>query len=431
MTNQPLPVKENDAMLDSPAISRRNVLYAAAGLGVSFALPALDLRAATRRGAEREKSLIVLWMAGGPSQLETWDPHPGTKIGGETKAIDTKIPGVQIADFYPRLAEEIDCLNVIRSLTSKEGDHERGTYLLKTGFRPVPKLIHPAVGAMLVHELPAPQLEIPQYVSLGGSQWPGRGGYLGDAYDAFRVYDPGRNLQNMRSPVPKSRQDKRLKNLDVMANAFAKQRQFATQKTLHQEMRQRALTMMNSAQLKAFELTEEPKATLNAYGDSSFGRGCLVARRLVEQGVRSIEVNLGGFDSHANNHEAHKTNAALLDPAFSALLKDLRERDLWESTAVLCIGEFGRTPNINPLAGRDHWPKGFSCLVGGAGMKRGQVIGKTDPTGDKPEPSHPIEVNDLYATLFQLFGVKYFQELQTPIGRPMRISDGKPIPRLL
>jgi hypothetical protein len=418
-------------MFESHAITRRNVLQMAAGLGVSFTLPALDLKAATQRGPEREKSLILLWMAGGPSQLETWDPHPGTKIGGPTRAIDTKLPGVQIADLFPRLAEELDCLNVIRSLVSKEGDHERGTYLVKTGFRPVPKLVHPSVGAMLAHKLPAANIEIPEHISLGGSQWPGRGGYLGDEYDAFRIYDPGRNIQNMRARVGQDRQDQRLKNLEVMSNAFAKQRQFASQKTLHQEMQERALTMMGSEQLKAFELTEESQSTLDAYGDSFFGRGCLVARRLVEQGVRSIEVNLQGFDSHANNYEAHQKNAQVLDPAIAALLKDLKERDLWESTVVLCIGEFGRTPIINPLDGRDHWPKGFSCLVGGGGMKQGLVIGETDPSGQKTDPADPIEVQDLYATLFHLFGVKSSEEMETPIGRPMRISDGKPIKRLL
>ncbi len=418
-------------MFDSQAITRRNVLQGALGLGVSFALPALDLQAARKRGAERPKSLIVLWLAGGPSQLETWDPHPGTKIGGETKSIATKLPGVRIADFYPHLAEEIDCLNVIRSLTSKEGDHERGTYLLKTGFRPVPKLTHPALGAVLAHERPAPKLEIPQFVSLGGTEWPGRGGYLGDEYDAFRIFDPGRNIQNMRARVPEDRHQQRLKNLEVISNSFANRRPFASRKTLHQEMIQRALTMMSSEQLNAFEMAGEPKATTKAYGDSPFGRGCLVARRLVEQGVRSIEVNLGGFDSHANNYEAHKTNAAILDPAFAALLKDLKERDLWDSTVVLCIGEFGRTPTINPLDGRDHWPKGFSCLVGGGGMKRGQVIGETDPTGQKTDPADPIEVKDLYATLLHVFGVEYGKELQTPIGRPMRLSEGQPIRRLL
>ncbi len=418
-------------MHNSQIISRRNVLQAAAGLGLSFALPPLDLSAANKRGTEREKSLIVLWLAGGPSQLETWDPHPGTSIGGETQAIKTKLPGVQIADLYPRLAEEIDCLNVIRSLTSKEGDHERGTYFLKTGYRPAPKLTHPSVGAMLAHQLPNPKIEIPQHVSLGGSQFPGRGGYLGDEFDAFRIFDPGRNIQNMRARVPKERQEKRLKNLEIMSNAFSQGRQFATRKTLHQEMINRALTMMSSEQLKAFELSEEPDATLKAYGDTPFGRGCLVARRLVEQGVRSIEVNLRGFDSHVNNYEAHQTNAAILDPAFAALLKDLKARNLLESTMVLCIGEFGRTPTINPLDGRDHWPKGFSCLVGGGGMTRGQVIGETDPQGKTPMPQDPIEVNDLYATLFKLFDIKYFQEIETPIGRPIRISDGKPIERLM
>lgn len=413
------------------SLNRRTALEIAAGLGLSFVVPGLELRAARSRGKERLKSLIMLWMAGGPSQLETWDPHPGTKIGGEVGAIATTLPGLEIANIYPRMAEQIHEMCVIRSMVSKEGDHERGTYLLKTGYRPDPTLIHPSLGAILSHELPAEGVEIPRHISLLGTQWPARGGFLGDDYDAFKIHDPGQNLRNMVARVKSERQGRRLKNLDVVEQAFRRTRRLQSDATLHRDTIQRALTMMTSEQLAAFQIDEEPAERRAAYGATSFGVGCLVARRLVEVGVRAIEVNLDGFDTHAKNFEGHRTNAAILDPAFAALIHDLRERDLLDSTVVLCIGEFGRTPKINPLAGRDHWPTGFSCVVGGGGFRRGLVIGETDPTGAKKDPADPIEVHDLYATILHTLAVDYARELTTPIGRPMTLSKGKPIERLL
>ncbi len=412
-------------------LTRRNVLQAAAGMGLSFMLPALESHAANKRGSERMKSMIVLWMGGGPSQLETWDPHPGPKIGGMTGAIPTKIAGLSIADMYPQMAGQIDSLNVIRSIVSKEGDHERGTYFLKTGFRPDPTLTHPALGAILMHELPDDRVEIPQHISLGGGNKPARGGFLGDRFDAFKVFNPGRNIQNMRAPVDDKRQSRRLKNLDVVSQAFQRGRGIQVKNSLHQLTVERALRMMTSDQLKAFEIDDEPKQLQQAYGDHRFGRGCLVARRLVEQGVRAIEVTLMGWDSHANNYEGHRTQADILDPAFASLIKDLKKRDLLDSTLVLCIGEFGRTPKINALDGRDHWPTGFSCVVGGGGLKSGVAIGATDPTGEKKAPEDPIEVKDLYATVLKKMGVEYDREFVTPIGRPMAFSYGTPITRLM
>jgi len=408
------------------------VLRLAAGLGLSFALPGLNLRAASRRGKDRPKSLMTIWLGGGPSQLETWDPHPGTAIGGPTRAIPTKLPGVQIADLYPRTAEQIHHLSLIRSMVSKEGDHERGTYLLKTGYRPAPALIHPSVGAVLVHELPDPRIEIPQHISLCSTRWPQRGGYFGAEYDAFQVYNPGINIPNMKSRAGnRARERQRLKSLDVVSQALGRGRRFQIKKTLHRNTIAGALKMMASKQLKAFELKDEPKAVVAAYGDTQFGRGCLVARRLVEQGVRAVEINLNGFDTHAGNFTGHKTQADILDPALAALINDLKQRALLESTVLLCIGEFGRTPRINPADGRDHWPTGFSCLIGGGGIKGGQVLGETDPTGKMKTPRNPIQVNQLYATVFSALGVDDKKELITPIGRPMTFSDGKPIKRLL
>lgn len=411
-------------------LDRRHFLQVAAGLGLSFAVPGLDLRAAERRGTERQKSLIVLWLAGGPSQLETWDPHPGTEIGGPTGAIKTSLPGVQIADLYPRVAERIHHFSVIRSLISKEGDHERGAYMVKTGYRPDPTLIHPSLGAIVAHERPDDGIEIPQFVSLGNAEFPSRGGYLGDRFDPYRIAVPGNDAENLRKRVDDDRQQRRLGNLDLLSKSFARGRKRRVEATLHQHTIEAALRMMTSDQLKAFDLSAESEAVKQAYGDSDFGRGCLVARRLVETGVRAIEVNLTGFDSHAENFLAHRNRAKDLDPALATLAQELVQRDLWQSTIVLVIGEFGRTPKINPLDGRDHWPTGFSCLVGGGGLQSGLVLGETDPTGQKKDPVDPIEVPGLYATILQALGVDYAREMLTPVGRPMKLCEGKVISRL-
>jgi hypothetical protein len=411
--------------------TRRTLLQIATACGLSFAIPGMSARAASARGKERKKSLVTLWLAGGPSQLETWDPHPETAIGGPTRAIPTRIPDLKIAEHFPQVAEQIDALSVIRSLVSKEGDHERGTYLLKTGYRPDPTLKHPAAGAIVTTELPDPTLEIPAHISLGNSQWPARGGYLGDELDAFKVFDPGRNLHNMRPPVSDAREKRRVDNLNAVSKTFRAGRATMADKTLHQHTVDRALTMMSSDQLQAFELDDEPAAVLSAYGDSSFGRGCLVARRLIETGVRAVEVTLQGFDTHANNFEGHAKQAAILDGAFATLIRELKERDLLETTVVLCIGEFGRTPKINPLDGRDHWPSGFSCVLGGGGLRKGVVIGSTDPEGAAKNPQDPVAVADLYATVFTALGVDFAKEVMTPIGRPMAYCQGKPIERLV
>ena len=418
-----------------PTVSRRDFLrFTAATFGVSFAVPGLDLRAADVRGPERKKSLLTIWLSGGASQLETWDPHPGTSIGGGqdgVKAIKSTIPDALIADLYPHTAEQLHHVSVIRSLVSKEGDHERGAYMLHTGYRPEPTLVHPSIGAIAAHELPDDQIEIPSFVSLGDAPFPPRGGFLGDKLDAYRVYNPGENGQNLRPNVEKDRQDRRLKNLDIVSQSFRRGRSMRVDQTLHQHTVDAALKMMTSEQLKAFQVGDEPFAVRDAYGRLPFGTGCLVARRLIEIGVRSVEVSLNGFDSHARNREAHVNRAKELDPALATLLKDLAERDLLQSTVVLVIGEFGRTPKINPLEGRDHWPTGFSCLLGGGGLRSGAVIGSTDPSGEKAMPDDPIEVADLYATVLNGLGVEYSKEVITPIGRPMKFCAGKPIERLL
>jgi len=373
-------------------------------------------------------------MAGGPSQLETWDPHPGGAIGGPTKAIATSVPGLQIASGLPLMAERMDRVSLIRSLTSKEGDHERGTYFVKTGYRPDPTVQHPAIGAVIPMQLDGEpigtQLRMPSYVSIGDSQWPGRGGYLGGTFDAFRVPSPGKGVDNLRAAVAEVRHQRRLAGLDIVSKSFRSGREGHPGAERHEETVADALSLMGSEHLAAFEIKDEPGSVLSRYGDSDFGRGCLVARRLIETGVRSVEVTLGNFDSHAANFSVHNRLVGILDPAMAALLDDLRERDLEASTIVLCIGEFGRTPWINPLDGRDHWPRGFSAVLAGGGLPTGLVLGETDSTGGE-KPVDPIPVQDLYATILSRFGIDPAKELMTPVGRPLALCEGSPLARLL
>lgn len=412
-------------------LTRRSFLRIA---GVASAAWLTPLGAMLARAAEKEprkaQSVIVLWMAGGPSQLETFDPHPGRRIAAGTGAINTAVKGVQLAPGLERLADQMEHVSLIRSMVSKEGDHERGTYTVKTGFRPDPTVIHPSIGAILCHELPAGTTDIPRHVSILPGQWPTRGGFLGDKYDAFRMDDPAGPVPDTQSFLPQQRDDQRLKGLSVVEAAFAKGRGKRVDATMHKDTVANARTMMSSEQLKAFDVSREPAALRKEYGETPFGRGCLAARRLIEVGVRCVEVTLSGWDTHANNHALCRDQLTILDPAFAALLKDLRERKLLDRTVVLCAGEFGRTPIVNPVGGRDHWPTGFSVAVAGGGLRGGQVIGATDPDG-KDKPTYPVQVGDLHTTTLMALGIEPGKINQTPIGRTVPYSEGKPIEALL
>ncbi len=414
-------------------LTRRTFLRASSLAGLGWLTPLGQLLGGLAEdGPRREpaRSVILLWLAGGPSQLETFDPHPGTATAGETRAIDTNVRGVQFAAGYPRLAEQMDSLAVVRSVVSREGDHERGTYNVMTGYRPDPTVIHPSIGAICAHELPAAGTQIPRYVSILPGQWPGRGGYLGNQYDPFRTGDPLHPVPDVTAHVPAERDAQRRRDLGVVEQAFARRRPNRTAATLHRETVGSAHTMMSSEQLRAFEVTREPLALRQAYGDTAFGRGCLAARRLIEVGVRCVDVTLTGWDSHANNHNIHARQAEILDPAFSALVRDLKDRGLLERTVVVCAGEFGRTPRINPLGGRDHWPNGFSVVLAGGGLRGGVTIGATDPEG-RADPVNPVRVSDIHATVLTALGIEPGRVMTSPIGRTVLLSDGQAIRPLL
>lgn len=422
-------------------LSRRNLLGVAAGLGLANWLTpvaeSLSRAAEKQPGSAPAKSLIVLWMQGGPSQLETFDPHPGGAVSGGA-AIETRVKGISIGKGLEQVADVMDQMTILRSVTSKEGDHERATYNVKTGYRPDQTLIHPSIGAVVAHQL-KDNLEIPRHISILPGQWPARGGYLGEVYDAFKIGDPNQPLPDVATTVTKERYQQRLGDLEnIVEKEFARGRlkKLDEAKTLHLKTVQSAYRMMSSDQLKAFNVKEAPAKQRAAYGDSSFGRGCLAALRLVKAGVRCVEVTLDGWDSHVNNEEFCVARNKDLDPAFASLIRDLKAEGLFDSTLVVWAGEFGRTPRINPAGGRDHWPHGFSIAMAGGGVPGGRVIGETsatpsiEPANVTQDVKRPIPIEDVHASVMKLLGIEHDLEVQTPIGRPMRLSEGTPIQEL-
>jgi uncharacterized protein (DUF1501 family) len=413
--------------------SRRQWLGTLAAGSIGWLTPAAHLLAeqAERRPRQPAQSLILLWLAGGPSQLETFDPHPGSSIAAGSRAISTSIAGVQLAAGFEQLAEQLASATIVRNLVSKEGDHQRGTYLVKTGYRPDPTVVHPSIGAICCHQLPLGKTEIPRHVSILSAQWPGRGGLIGNQYDAFQTGDPRKKVPDVTAAVDASRAAARLADQRVIDTAFAAGRSRQVQATLHAALADRARQMMTSEQLAAFDVSQEPSAVRASYGDTPFGRGCLAARRLIEVGVRCVEVTLGGWDSHTNNHETQGQRVATLDPAIAGLLADLRRRGLLDKAIVMCGGEFGRSPQLNRLEGRDHWPHGFSMLLAGGRLRRGHVRGQTDPQGKRISPAQGTSIADLHATVLAALGIDPAHEEMAAVGRPIKLSDGKSLADLL
>jgi uncharacterized protein (DUF1501 family) len=424
-------------------VSRRTLLKLAGIGGLSWLTPVAHQLAiaAEANPTRRAKSLIVLWLEGAPSQLETFDPHPDTEIAAGSLARKTNVPGILVGEGLEQVAEQMDSIALVRAVTSKEGDHERAIYNVKTGYRPDPTLVHPAIGSVICHELNSAEdqgVAIPRHVSILPASAPGRGGYLGDQFDAFKVFDPQQPIPDVRARVENRRQLQRINDLQFADQQFLKRRTGdRIPDALVNQNLDAALKMMSSDQLEAFDISNIPTAERMRFGDTSFGRGCLAAIGLIEAGVRCVEITLTGWDTHVNNHELQAGRIKILDPAFAALIVELKNRGLLETTLVACGGEFGRTPRMNPVGGRDHWPHGFSIALAGGGIQGGRVVGETSPRpnldGKNPladlKDSRPVE--DVHATILSALGIQYEKELQTPIGRPMKICQGRPIRSLL
>ncbi len=370
---------------------------------------------------KNRKAAILLWMGGGPSTLDIWDLKPGAATGGPFQPIATT-GDVQICEHMPMMAKNMDKMSIVRSMSTREADHMRGRYYMHTGYVPNPNVQHPSYGSVIAHELASerPDLEIPPFVSVGGaSEGPG---FLGMAWAPFSVNSNGQ-VRNLDMGLQPDRLAQRMKALSLMETGFVKQnRGIAAEE--HAKVLGKTLNLMTSSQMSAFKVDQEPAKVRERYGQNNFGRGCLMARRLVESGVPFVEVNLGGWDNHQGIFNTlENQRLPVLDRAMSALIEDLTERGMLENTAVLWMGEFGRTPRINGNAGRDHWARSWSVVAGGGGMKGGLGIGQTNDDGTRVEGlSHTSE--DLMATVCHSLGISLETTFTSRSGRPMKIANG-------
>lgn len=378
---------------------------------------------------KRHKSAILLWMSGGPSTIDMWDLKPGTVTGGPFKPINTNADGIQICEHLPMLAKNMDKLSIVRSMSTREADHGRGRYYMHTGYVPNPNIDYPSYGSVISHELidKIPELEIPPFVSVGGSSV--GPGFLGMSYAPF-IVDSNGNIRNLNMGIDQNRLNQRLTMLKSIEDQFISQNrgEFASD---HLKVLSKTVRLMTSPQMDAFKITKEPLEIKERYGNSAFGRGCLMARRLVEAGVPFIEVDLGGWDNH-NNIFPTLQNQKLpdLDKAMSALIEDLNNRGLLQDTAIILMGEFGRTPNINNNTGRDHWARSWSVVVGGAGFKGGIAVGETSENG-KEVITESYTSQDLMASVLRSLGISLETTFTSKNGRPMKIANsGKVIKEL-
>jgi hypothetical protein len=363
-------------------------------------------------------------MRGGPSQFETFDPKPGHTNGGPTQAIDTAVEGIRIAEGWTNVAREMRHIAIIRSMTNREGEHQRAVYQMHTGYVPLAALRYPSLGSIVTSEIAPRDFELPSFVSVGNRLGTIGSGFLGMAHAPFVVGDATRMPANVERPggVTQARFDRRLELLRDLESDFVESGgQSRVQE--HRSVYAGASRLARSPRLTAFELTGETAATRDRYGRTAFGQGCLLARRLVEAGVTFVEVDLPGWDTHQENFTATRRLSEQADAGFAALIQDLRERSRLDRTLVIWMGEFGRTPRINPNNGRDHYPRAFSVALAGGGIRGGRVIGATSEGGNDVT-QRPVQVADLFCSFCRALNIDPRKENVTPIGRPIRIVDG-------
>ncbi len=427
-------------------LTRRRFMSAAAAAGTSGWLPLLAAESA--KDPARKRSCILLWMSGGPTQTDTFDPKPGHANGGAFKAIDTAVPGLRIAEHLPELAKQMMHFAVVRSMSTREGDHGRAMQHLRSGYLPQGAIEFPVLGSLIANEREQAQADLPSYVCItprGLTPAALSPGFLGPRHAPLIV--GGRPADNLF--YNRTEGSLRVENLDRPANVGAQQARErldllnemqadflathpGTGTGSHQNAYERATRLMREPAAKSFDLDQEKPKLRDRYGRNNFGQGCLLARRLVERQVPFVEVVLGGWDTHDNNFEQVKSLCKTLDAAWSALVTDLKDRGLLESTLLVWMGEFGRTPVINPRQGRDHFPNAWSVVLGGGGIKGGQAFGTTSADGMSVE-ERPVAAPDLLSTICRALAIDPTKQNMSNVNRPIRIVDqaGKPIREVL
>lgn len=428
-------------------LSRRDTFrrlgVALGGAATTSWLPSFAV--ATDSSTIRPKAVILLWLNGGPATIDLWDLKPGHANGGPFREINTVVPGMRISEHLPQLASQAKEFAIIRSMSTREGDHSRARLVSATGYTPQGAIKFPSLGSLVAHEFDDSGLDIPSYVHIGGRPAITNGGFLGPKFAPFVVDGAARRGQpepsqsseltvaDLAPPIDVSSAEhlQRLSLLSELSKRSSLPQGSSVVEALDSAT-ERALRLMRPEAASAFNLESEPTVLRDAYGRNSFGQGCLLARRLVERGVRCVEVALDGWDTHADNFEKVKGLSTQLDHGFATLLGDLKQRGLLQDTLVVCQGEFGRTPRINGQAGRDHWPSSWAVTLAGAGICGGQVVGETSDDGIDVT-SRPTRTHDLMATIFKSLGLDPMKQNQSNVNRPIRLADpeGKPIEALL
>ncbi|MBL8818881.1 MAG: DUF1501 domain-containing protein [Planctomyces sp.] len=431
------------AIWNNYGMNRRHFLQhmatAAATVPAMNFLSHLQANAAQVKAAQ--KACILMWMGGGPPTIDIWDLKPESKNGGEFKPIDTAAPGVQISEHMPETAKVFGDLSIIRSMSTREADHNRGRYYMQTSYVPNPTVIHPTFGSVVSYEIGRKRtaLQIPAFVSIDGGA--GQAGFLGMSHAPFVVDNTGR-IRNEPSDDAKSRLRPRLTMLEEIEKGFMGSGRGELPEA-HKDVYANAVNLMTSPQMTAFNversepglgLEEESAAVRDAYGRNPFGQGLLMARRLVQTGVPFVEVNMGGWDLHAGVFDALRTQRLpQLDKGISALVTDLKARGMLDDVTLVWMGEFGRTPRINQDVGRDHWAASWSVMMGGGGLKNGQAIGATDKDGTSvAEGSKQYLPGDVWATVAYAMGIPVNTVHTSKRGRPMALANGgTPIQELI
>jgi uncharacterized protein (DUF1501 family) len=439
---------------DCEGFHRRDFLAVGSAGILGLTLPGIlasEAKAKEKANKGKAKSVILLWLAGGPATIDMWDNKPDAPEGirGQFASIDTNVTGIQVAETFPKMAQVTDKLSIVRSLYHTIPSHGPAAVFMTTGNKPTAAMQYPSMGS-IASKLLKTDVGVPPYVTFGdlrnGSV--GLAGYLGTGYNPFVIEgngNPNNNNPNARGAgfsvrgltlrgsftlEELEKRDALLRKFDTgFAGLDSSNDLVDGLDTFHQQ----ALEILKSDKTrKALDIQAEKQATRDLYGPTPFGQGALAARRLIEAGVRFATVSFGGWDTHSQTFNAHKTRLApTTDTVLSALIKDLDERGLLDSTIVMCAGEFGRTPKINRNSGRDHWARSMACVLAGGGIKRGYAHGTTDASGMAPA-TEPVTPDDVASTIFHQLGISPYTELQTPTGRPMQLfREGKVIEKLV
>lgn len=407
-------------------VGRRDFLRQAsvAGLAAAGANWTELLSASADEMRARGMACILLWMQGGPSQFETFSPKPNHENSGETKAIGTRVAGIEIAEHLPHCAKVMDDLAIVRSMTSKEGNHQRATYLLHHGYLPMGGVKFPTLGSNVAHQIGDAANQLPSFVQIGGRLAnAGGGGFLGVEYDPLILSSGNRPPQNTTPRTGEARYLRRLELLDSLQTTGFAKAGGAEIVANHRKLMDRASEMILSPSMQAFDLEQEPPKLRDAYGPGDFASGCIMARRLVEQGVTFVEVLSRGWDTHQDGFSRVANLAGQIDQPMAMLIADLKQRGMLDKTLVVWMGEFGRTPRVNARAGRDHYPKAFNAVLAGGGVQGGQVVGKTNAAGTEVV-DRPVTVEDLFRTIYYALAIDADQENISRIGRPIKLVDG-------